>query len=239
MIPPEEISQLPLNSRARVCFPDMPLRKGAWTHPAGRSCTIPLITALTRISRVLRSGCPRWTSARAARQAGGTARVHLKVDSGLGRNGCPVRDWPQLVGAALRAQADKPIRVVGLWSHLAMADIPGHPSVAAQAAAFSWVVQHAEQAGVRSEVRHLANSAATLLLPETRLDLARAGLAAYGLSPAPQEGSGTTASPPPRTGRERQERSPTRCHQDQQQRPPDLHGPDPGLSLSTAPRSSR
>jgi alanine racemase len=78
--------------------------------------------------------------------------------------------------------------VVGLWSHLACADWPTHPSVAAQVTAFTEMVGYAERAGVTPEVRHLANSPATLLLPQTRFDLVRVGLASYGLSPAPDEG---------------------------------------------------
>jgi alanine racemase len=121
--------------------------------------------------------------------AGRPARLHLKVDSGLGRGGAHPRDWPALVDSALKAQADGLVEVVGLWSHLACADWPDHPSVAAQLAAFTESVAYAEAAGARPEVRHLANSPATLLLPETHFDLVRVGLAGYGLSPAPDEGS--------------------------------------------------
>lgn len=120
----------------------------------------------------------------AAAQGRRQARVHLKVDTGLGRNGCPEPAWEELVTAALRAQASGAIEIVGLWSHLAMADTPTHPSIARQLARFTNAVALAEQAGIRPEVRHLANSAATLLLPQTRFDLVRVGLALYGLSPA-------------------------------------------------------
>ena len=46
------------------------------------------------------------------------ARVHLKVDTGLSRAGAVADDWPGLVDAALRAQADGAVNIVGLWSHL-------------------------------------------------------------------------------------------------------------------------
>ena len=126
----------------------------------------------------------------AARQVGRTARVHLKVDSGLGRNGCPLREWPDLIEAALKAQSDESIEVVGIWSHLAVAEDPTHPSVAAQAAAFRDAVRRAEQAGIRPEVRHLANSAAIRLLPEMRFDLVRGGLSTYGIEAAPSAREG-------------------------------------------------
>src|SRR3954468_7295623 len=73
----------------------------------------------------------------AARRAGRPARVQLKADTGLGRNGCqPGADWAELVAAALRAEAEGLIRVTGLWSHFACADEPGHPSIAHQLTAF-------------------------------------------------------------------------------------------------------
>jgi alanine racemase len=126
--------------------------------------------------------------AAAAVPTGRPARLHLKVDSGLGRAGAPVDDWPDLVDAALKAEADGHLKVVGLWSHFAYADEPGHPTIARQIAAFADAVELAERAGVRPEVRHLANSAATLCLPESYFDLVRPGLAVYGLSPVPQQG---------------------------------------------------
>jgi alanine racemase len=69
----------------------------------------------------------------AARQTGTTARVHLKVDSGLGRGGAAPADWADLVGAARKAEAEGVVRVVGLWSHFAYADAPGHPTIVRQA----------------------------------------------------------------------------------------------------------
>ncbi|MCF2530106.1 alanine racemase [Yinghuangia soli] len=121
----------------------------------------------------------------AARATGRTARVHLKADTGLGRNGCQPHDWAALVESALKAEADGLVQVVGLWSHFACADEPGHPSIALQLAAFRDAVDYAEQRGVTPEVRHMANSPATLLLPESHFDLVRSGLATYGVSPVP------------------------------------------------------
>ena len=121
----------------------------------------------------------------AADRAGVRARLHLKADTGLTRGGATPADWPGLVEAALDAQARGSVRVVGLWSHFACADIPGHPSVAAQLATFADAVAFAEKAGVTPEVRHIANTAAGLTVPESRLDLVRFGGAVYGLSTLP------------------------------------------------------
>jgi alanine racemase len=123
--------------------------------------------------------------AEAAARAGVPARLHLKADTGLSRGGATRADWPAVVGAALAAQADRRLQVVGLWSHFACADLPGHPSIAAQLAAFADAVAHAEQAGVTPEVRHIANTAAALTVPGSRLDLVRFGGALYGISTLP------------------------------------------------------
>jgi alanine racemase len=126
--------------------------------------------------------------AAAAAASGATARVHLKIDTGLSRNGATVADWPALVDAALARAAEGLVQVVGLWSHYAYADAPGHPTVARQTATFQEAVALAESRGVRPQVRHLANSAATLTHPEACLDLVRPGIAVYGLSPVPDVG---------------------------------------------------
>lgn len=119
----------------------------------------------------------------AARVTGRTARVHLKIDTGLSRNGCYVEDWPLFVVAVAKAQAAGEIEAVGVWSHFAYADEPGHPTIARQLEAFRAALEVAGRAGVEPQLRHLANSAATLTLPEAHFDLVRPGIAVYGLAP--------------------------------------------------------
>ncbi len=121
----------------------------------------------------------------AARATGVPARVHLKIDTGLSRGGAPPSDWPDLCRAAARAETEGAVRVVGVWSHLAYADAPGHPTIAAQERVFAEALTEATAAGLRPEVRHLANSAATLTSPGAHYDLVRPGIAVYGLSPVP------------------------------------------------------
>ncbi|MFI0965236.1 alanine racemase [Streptomyces sp. NPDC021080] len=125
----------------------------------------------------------------AAEAVGTRARVQLKADTGLGRAGCQPADWPELVAEALAAEARGLITVTGLWSHFACADEPGHPSIQAQLALFREMVAYAEEQGVRPEVRHIANSPATLTLPESHFDLVRTGIAVYGISPSPELGT--------------------------------------------------
>lgn len=124
--------------------------------------------------------------AAAARATGRTARIHLKVDTGLGRNGIMPADLPDAAARAAALQADGLVRVVGVWTHLAYADEPGHPTIAAQRRVLDDAVATAEAAGLDIEVRHAANSAATLTAPELHLDLVRPGISLYGFSPVPQ-----------------------------------------------------
>lgn len=124
----------------------------------------------------------------AATAVGRVARVHLCVDTGLGREGAYGEDWPRLVEAALRRQAEGSVRVVGVWSHFAYADAPAHPTVRQQQVTFEEAVALAERAGCDLEVRHLANSAAVLTNPSAAYDLVRPGIAVYGISPVPELG---------------------------------------------------
>ncbi len=126
--------------------------------------------------------------ATAARETGRAARVHLKVDTGLARNGAWGDTLDTLVASAARLEAEGTVRVVGVFSHFAYADAPQHPTVRAQQERFAEAVAMVERAGLRPDVRHLANSAATLTNPGAAYDLVRPGLAVYGLSPVPDLG---------------------------------------------------
>lgn len=127
--------------------------------------------------------------AEAARRAGKPATVHLKVDTGLARNGAYGPQWPELLTAAAKLQAEGVIDVAGIMTHFIFADSPRHPSVLAQQEAFAQAVVDAEQAGLDVRVRHMANSAATLTGSDVAWDMVRPGIALYGLSPVPDIGS--------------------------------------------------
>lgn len=137
-------------------------------------------------------GCSGWELGRivaAAREQERPARVHLKVDTGLGRNGVTLAAWDSLLGEALEYQDQGLLRVVGIFSHLAVADEPERPETDAQLAAFRDILAMAQDAGVDPEVRHLANTPATLSRPDTHFDLVRVGLGIYGLSPFEDQGA--------------------------------------------------
>ena len=127
--------------------------------------------------------------ATAARTADRPARVHLKVDTGLSRAGATMPDWPDLVRAGLKLQAEGVLTLVGAWSHFARADAPADPTVRGQVEVFREALAIAERLGFVPELRHLANSAATLASPDAHFDLVRPGISVYGLSPGPLVGS--------------------------------------------------
>ena len=81
------------------------------------------------------------------------------------------------------------VSLVGVFSHFAYADAPQHPTVRAQQERFEGILAAGGAGRLRPEVRHLANSAATLTNPSAHYDLVRPGLAVYGLSPVPDLGS--------------------------------------------------
>lgn len=131
----------------------------------------------------------------AATGAGNTAKVQLKIDTGLSRGGATRADWPALVVHARALEEAGRIRVTGIWSHLASSDEPEHPANDAQQKEYADALAVADAAGLTPEVRHLANSAAAILRPDARYDLVRCGIATYGLDPAPDVDHGTALVP--------------------------------------------
>lgn len=123
----------------------------------------------------------------AARTSGWTARVHLKIDTGMGRAGATVADFPALLEAALAAQDTGEIELVGLWSHLARGDDPGQDGLAAtakQLEIFKWAAAQYD-----FPIRHLGATSGELFHPETDFELVRSGISMYGLTPNPDAGS--------------------------------------------------
>ncbi|MDP9233926.1 MAG: alanine racemase [Actinomycetota bacterium] len=108
--------------------------------------------------------------------------VHLKLDTGMHRVGVPPEEVLDAVAELRRLPG---LEIEGVWSHLAVADIPDHPFTKRQLDLFSELSDAIEGAGVKLRYRHIANSAAVLSLPASRLDLVRCGVACYGLWPGP------------------------------------------------------
>jgi len=106
--------------------------------------------------------------------------VHLKIDTGLHRNGATWEEWPSLVARAVELTEAGVVRVRGVWSHLADTSVDTS-RVALQK--LRDAVDVANNAGLSPDTIHLAASHAAVELPEARLDLVRLGILAYGVSP--------------------------------------------------------
>ena len=167
---------------------DAPLM--AWLHTPSTDFE----AALQEKIRLGVSGWDLEAVAAAAERAGERAIVHLKADTGLGRNGATASDWPALVARAASLEESGLIAVEGIFSHLAVADEPTRAETAQQLDTLDAFVAQAREAGLDPKIVHLANSPATLTASlddwgtEERMlgDGVRCGLALYGLSPLPE-----------------------------------------------------
>lgn len=134
--------------------------------------------------------------AEAARKLGKTARVHVKVDSGFGRNGFTEESFDEALRLLAPLAREGVLDVVGQWSHLAVADSPDVPEFVAstdrQVESFNAFTARMETAGIAPRIRHLANTAATLDRPEIRFELTRPGIGLYGYEPDPAMGTPST-----------------------------------------------
>lgn len=117
----------------------------------------------------------------AAVERGKIAKVHLKVDTGMSRIG--VR--PEMAGEFAKGISEMPnIKLEGMFSHFALADAVDKTYAHMQLDKFKLAISKVEAAGVHIEIKHIANSAAILEMPETHFDMVRAGIILYGLWPS-------------------------------------------------------
>jgi alanine racemase len=115
-----------------------------------------------------------------ARSAPG-ARIHLQLDTGMGRDGAEPAEWDQLCRAARDAERREQVRVVGIMGHLPCAHQPGHPANAVGRDRFVWGVGVARAAGLRPADHHLAATAATLSDPLSHHTMSRVGAGLVGI----------------------------------------------------------
>ncbi|WP_040164320.1 alanine racemase [Microbacterium gorillae] len=113
-----------------------------------------------------------------AAQRGTIARVHLKIDTGLHRNGVRPEDWPAVVARAVELEQDGLLRIVGIWSHISEASDSDDDDARV---AFDAAVTAARAAGLAPDLLHLAASAAAFARPEFRYDMVRIGAFHYGI----------------------------------------------------------
>lgn len=119
--------------------------------------------------------------AQARSGADGPARIQLKLETGLSRNGLPPAEWFAAFAEARVLEIDGVVRVTGVFSHLSNASPEDD---AAALALFREGLEGARTARLSPEVVHLAASAAAVREPDARFNLVRIGIALYGLSPA-------------------------------------------------------
>ncbi len=132
--------------------------------------TAPSVDTLTQINE-------------AAVAAGVTARVHLKIDTGMARIGVSHHNAAELFATSLRCGS---VRVEGVFSHFANADAPDLTDARRQLDRFNEAMTFYERRSVPTPPRHLAASAAIARLPEAHLDSVRPGILLYGVAPTPE-----------------------------------------------------
>ena len=148
--------------------------QGGWLTP-----TLYTVAGVQAAARVARRGHRPWP-------------VHVKVNTGMNRVGADPADVVDLA----RRVAESPTLVLeGMWTHLAVADEPERLETADQLEALGRAVRAVREAGIRPEMLHVANSAAALVHPATRLDMVRCGVAIYGVAPAPGLADGLDLRP--------------------------------------------
>lgn len=148
---------------------------------------IPQEFALTVVSEGVRatifdSGLAEALS-RASVELGKTAHVHIKIDTGMGRLGFQAN--PDTIKEIVRLSQLPGLHLEGIFTHFALADVPDKSYTFEQLRVFEGVLDSLAREGVSFDIRHCANSAALMEMPQTRFNMVRAGIAIYGLYPDP------------------------------------------------------
>jgi alanine racemase len=128
----------------------------------------------------------------AAAAANTVARAHLKIDTGMERIGVRYYNAQSLLEAAARSHH---VRVEGIYSHFANADAEDLSHARLQLERFHEVLRFYERRSLPAPERHIANSAALLRMPESRLDMVRPGILLYGVYPCAFETSAIEVKP--------------------------------------------
>ncbi|TSA21690.1 MAG: alanine racemase [Actinomycetales bacterium] len=114
----------------------------------------------------------------AGKAIGKTPRVHIEVDTGMSRGGL-LGEWQEFLIAIKGAD----VEVIGFWSHFARADEPDEIANKKQLQEFEAKLTELREHGINPKYVHFANSAATLMNPNSHNDIIRLGISMYGLSP--------------------------------------------------------
>ena len=172
------------------------LRRAGITAPILMLGIVPEEAALDVVSLGVTQTVASVELARALSEAavclGRRAKVHLAIETGMGRIG--VR--PEEVYALARAVKELPqMELEGAFSHFAMADIEDKSFSRGQFRLFQTAVEEIRRAGAAPEICHIAESAAALEMPKTHLDMVRVGIIQYGLWPSDEVARNAALTP--------------------------------------------
>ena len=118
----------------------------------------------------------------AAGKAGRKATVHIKVDTGMGRIGFLPKQ--ESIDSIIKIARLPHLEVEGIYTHFAIADAEDKDYSIEQLQYFQWLLDQLAKSGLHISIRHAANSAALIDLPEAHFDLVRPGLILYGMYPS-------------------------------------------------------
>jgi alanine racemase len=122
--------------------------------------------------------------AEGAKHAHKTLKIHIKLDTGMGRFGFSCRDGcEKVLDDILAACSLEGLEPEGVFTHFALADAPDDPFTMEQFRRFTYALDKLEERGRRFKIRHASNSGAIMYFPETILDAVRPGIILYGLRP--------------------------------------------------------
>ena len=110
------------------------------------------------------------------------AKIHIKIDTGMGRIG--IRPEEKVVDFVKKISKLPNIIIEGIFTHFAIADDADKDYTYKQFERFNWTINKLKEAGIKINIRHCANSATIIDLPDMHLDMVRAGIILYGLAPS-------------------------------------------------------
>ncbi|MEG1742374.1 MAG: alanine racemase, partial [Acetivibrio sp.] len=117
-----------------------------------------------------------------AMKQGKKAKIHIKLDTGMGRIGFPITK--ESVETIIRINELPGILIDGCFSHFSKSDEKDKTFAKGQLKKFLFMVEELEKAGIKIPIKHISNSAAIIDMPEANLDMVRSGISTYGLYPS-------------------------------------------------------